>query len=304
MNKEQNTTLTRGKRVSAVLIVFQTVVDAILKLKSRQTSLSAHIVEADKHKDDQIKSTKGYTTKKKNFKKDGIKQAVVIAGVVHEFAVDTEDDVLAENMDIVKTDFEGKGELALSMMKLVLAAATANILALADYGLTAPQLAAFKANVDGFEEELNGPSAAIGQKHFDTTELEKELVAIDEDLAGIEKIIDNQEELQPQLYSEFNSANNAGVLGRHKKRNPLVPVGTFVVELKDINTGNMIVGGIVLVAGEAQTYLTSLVGTPSIEAEQGAQKLMATAIYYNPTSQDIVVSDVEQTITILMEPLV
>ena len=151
MNKEQNTTLTRGKRVSAVLIVFQTVVDAILKLKSRQTSLSAHIVEADKHKDDQIKSTKGYTTKKKNFKKDGIKQAVVIAGVVHEFAVDTEDDVLAENMDIVKTDFEGKGELALSMMKLVLAAATANILALADYGLTAPQLAAFKANVDGFE---------------------------------------------------------------------------------------------------------------------------------------------------------
>ena len=130
------------------------------------------------------------------------------------------------------------------------------------------------------------------------------MVAIDEDLAGIEKIIDNQEELQPQLYSEFNSANNAGVLGRHKKRNPLVPVGTFVVELKDINTGNMIVGGIVLVAGEAQTYLTSLVGTPSIEAEQGAQKLMATAIYYNPTSQDIVVSDVEQTITILMEPLV
>ncbi|MEI6821131.1 MAG: hypothetical protein WCL51_04300, partial [Bacteroidota bacterium] len=87
-------------------------------------------------------------------------------------------------------------------------------------------------------------------------------------------------------------------------RNPLIPVGTIVVVLKDINTGNIIVGGIVLVAGETQTYLTSLVGTPSIEAEQGAQKVLANAIYYKPGSKDINVTDIEQTITIDMEPLI
>jgi len=304
MNRDQNSTLTRGKRVIAVLIVFQTIVDAIMKLKSKQTSLTAHVAEADKFKDDQIRSTKGHTTKKKNYKNDGIKQAVIVAGIVREFAIDTEDDVLAEDMNIVKTDFDGKGELALSLMNLVLAEATTHKLALADYGLTLAQLTAYKANVDGFEEELNGPSAAIGHKHFDTTELEKELLAVDEDLASIEKIMENQAEAQPEFYSEFISANNNGVLGRHKVRNPLIPVGTFVVVLKDKNTGNIIVGGIVLVAGETETYLTSLVGTPSIEAEQGAQKVLANAIFYKPGSKDINVTDVEQTITIEMEPLI
>ena len=303
MNRDQNSILTRGKRVIAVLIVFQIIVDAILKLKGKQTTLTAHVAEADKHKNDQIRSLKGYATKKKNFKKEGTKQAVTIAGLIYELAVELGDTVLQEAMKLVKTSFEGKGELTLSIMKNVLAAATTNKIALADYGLTDPQLAAYKANVDGFEEELNGPKAAIGQKHYDTTELEKELTAVDENLASIERIMENQAEANPEFYSEFVSANNGGVLGRHKKRNPLVPVGTFVVVLKDINTGNIIVGGIVLVEGETQTYLTSLVGTPSIEAEQGAQKLLANAIYYKVGSKDIIVTEEEQTITIDMEPL-
>ena len=304
MNRDQNSILTRGKRVIAVLIMFQIIVDAILKLKGKQTTLTAHVAEADKYKDDQIKSTKGYTAKKKNYKKDGTKQAVNISGLLYELAVETGDTVLADEMKLVKSSFDGKGENTLSLMKLVLAAATANKVALADYGLTTPQLAAFKANVDGFEEELNGPAGARGHKHYDTTELEKELVAVDEDLASIEKIMENQAELQPEFYSEFISANNGAVLGRHKKRNPLVPVGTFVVVLKDINTGNIIVGGIVLVAGETQTYLPSLVGTPSIETEQGAQKLLANAIYYKAASKEIIVTGVEQTIIIEMEPLI
>ena len=71
--------------------------------------------------------------------------------------------------------------------------------------------------------------------------------------------------------------------------------------LKDKNTGNIIVGGVVLIVGETEVYLTSLVGTPIMEAALGAQKIMATAIYYKSTSQDIIVSEVEQTIVILME---
>ena len=303
MNRDQNSILTRGKRVIAVLIMFQIIVDAILKLKGKQTTLTAHVAEADKYKDDQIKSTKGYTAKKKNYKKDGTKQAVNISGLLYELAVDTGDTVLANEMKLVKSSFDGKGENTLSLMKLVLAAATTNKVALADYGMTVPQLAAFKANVDGFEEELNGPAGARGHKHYDTTELEKELLAVDVDLASIEKIMENQAELQPEFYSEFISANNGGVLGKHKKRNPLVPVGTIVVVLKDINTGNIIVGGIVLVGGETETYLTSLVGTPSIEAEQGAQKILANAIYYKAASKEIIVTGEEQTIEILMEPL-
>ena len=52
MNRDQNSILTRGKRVIAVLIVFQIIVDAILKLKGKQTTLTAHVAEADKESSD------------------------------------------------------------------------------------------------------------------------------------------------------------------------------------------------------------------------------------------------------------
>ena len=304
MNRDQNSILTRGKRVIAVLIKFVIIVNGILKLKNLQTSLTDHVAKADGFKDDQTKSLKGYTTKKKNFKKDGTKQAVTIAGLIYELAVELGDTVLQEAMKLVKTSFEGKGEITLSLMNIVLEAATTHKVKLLEYGFTDPQLVAYKANVDGFELELNGPAAAKGHKHFDTSELEKELTAVEGNLDSIEKIMENQAVAQPEFYSEFISANNNAVLGRHKVRNPLIPVGTIVVVLKDINTGNLIVGGIVLVAGETQTYLTSLVGTPSIEAEQGAQKILANAIYYKAAFKDIIVTGEEQTITIEMEPLI
>ena len=301
MNRNQNSILTRGKRILLVLIKFAIIVNGILKLKNLQTSLDGHVTEADKYKDDQIKSIKGFATKKHNYKADGTTQAVIIAGLLYELAVDTGDEVLAKQMKLVKTSFEIKDELALSIMKNVLAEATKHKVALLDYGFTDPQLAEYKANVDGFEEELNGPDAARGHKHYDTTELEKELIAIDANIASIEKIIENQAKAQPELYIEFVSANNNGIIGRHKKRNPKIPFGTFIIVLKDKNTGNIIVGGIVMIVGETEVYLTSLVGTPIMEAALGAQKIMATAIYYKSTSQDIIVSEVEQTIVILME---
>ena len=304
MTRPQNSILTRGKRVSGVLTKFVIDVNAIIKLKNLQTSLNAHIVLADKYKDDQIRGLKGYATKKNNFKKEGTKQAVIFAGIIHEFAVDTGDNVLAGEMKLVKTSFEGKGELALSLMKNILIIATANKIALADYGITDPQIAAYKANVDGFEEELNGPDAAIGHKHFDTTELDKEIIAIDENLASIEKIMANQADAKPEFFSEFTSANNDGILGGHKKRDPKIPVGSIIIELKDINTKNMIVGGIALVEGEEEVHVTTLSGTPSFEAVQGAQKIIATAIYYKLASKEIIVTGEEQIIEIFMEPLV
>jgi len=304
MNRDQNSILTRAKRVILVLIKFTLIVGGIIKLKKLQSSLTEHVTLADKYKDDQLKSLKGYTAKKNNFKKDGTKQAVTIAGLVYELAVDTGDSVLADEMHLVATSFDGKGEVALGLMKNVLAAATNNKAALLDYGLTDAQLSDFSDNVDGFETELNGPAGAKGHKHFDTTGLDTELTAVEGNLASMERIMENQAVANPEFYSEFTSANNNGVLGRHKKKNPLIPVGTVVVVLKDKNTKNIIVGGIVLVAGETEVYLTSLVGTPSIETAQGAQTIEANAIYYKSASKDINVTDVEQTIEILMEPLV
>ena len=304
MNRDQNSILTRAKRVIAVLIKFTLIVGGIIKLKKLQDTLTIHVANADTYKDDQLKSLKGYTAKKNNFKKDATKQAVTIAGLVYEFAIDTGDSVLADEMKIVKTSFEGKGEVALGLMKNVLDAANTNKTALLDYGLTAPQLVAFEANVDGFEAEINGPAGAQGHKHFDTTGLDNELTAVESNLASMERIMENQAVANPEFYSEFTSANNNGVLGRHKKRNPLIPVGTVVVVLKDKNTKNIIVGGIVLVSGETEVYLTSLLGTPSIETAQGAQTIEANAIYYKPANKDINVTDVEQTIEILMEPLI
>ena len=47
-----------------------------------------------------------------------------------------------------------------------------------------------------------------------------------------------------------------------------------------------------------------MVCTPSIEAEQRAQPILANAIIYKPSTKDINVMVEEQTIEILLEPLI
>ena len=303
MNRNQNSIFTRARRVIAVGIKFVTIIDTIPKLKKLFTKLTDQMSGSSDLKDDQALNIKGYAVKKSGFKVDSIKQAVKIAGIIKVFAKDTGNDVLEQIMSLVKTSFEVKDELCLSLLRSVQSAFEDNKVELKEYGLNDELLASYSGNVDAFEAELNGPATARGHKHYDTEELGTGLEATVVVLDDIESLMESQEGVNPEFYIEFQSANKKGVLGGHKHRDPKIPIGYFVVILRNKITGDIIFEGLVKIVGEEEVYPTTKTGTQVIESEQGVITCKATAIDFEPANFTVNVTDVQQTITILLTPL-
>ena len=179
MNREQGAKITKDKLLLLVFLKFKLVVDSIPKLMAYVAAFKLRVEAADSFKDDQLINIKGYAEKKQNAKEDSVKGAMVMSGFVYAFAYETKDTVLQKEMDLVKTNFEQKGETSLTLLKRIRTLATTNKLDLADYGMTAQMLSDYSDNVDAFELEMNTSKSAIGHRKFDTEGLDTELTAAD-----------------------------------------------------------------------------------------------------------------------------
>ena len=305
MNRGQNALLTKGKRLLAVFLKFVLIISAIPKLQTFVTTYSGHITAADGFKDQQSVNIKGYAELKKNNKEETVENALVMAGLISAYAYDTDDIVLEQEMELVKTSFVGAAEVSLSLFKRIRSLATTNKLALADFGMTPAMLTEYSANVDAVEADLNIPKAAIDQKHFNTSSLEAELEASEVVLnRAVEKLMPQFKKSQPEFFSEFNSANTDTILGSHKTRNPVIPMGTFKIVLRNKTTLDLIAEGILKIELDEEIYIFKSTLDCIIEEPIGNIKGTAMAINFMPTDFTGVVTNVEQVIEVLMEPVV
>ncbi|MEI6823064.1 MAG: hypothetical protein WCL51_14120 [Bacteroidota bacterium] len=305
MNRGQNALLTKGKRLLAVFLKFVLIISAIPKLQTFVTTYSGHITAADGFKDQQSVNIKGYAELKKNNKEETVENALVMAGLISAYAYDTDNIVLEQEMELVKTSFVGAAEVSLSLFKRIRSLATTNKLALADFGMTPAMLTEYSANVDAVEADLNIPKAAIDQKHFNTSSLEAELEASEVVLnRAVEKLMPQFKKSQPEFFSEFNSANTDTILGSHQTRTPTTPMGNFKMVIRDKNTLDLLTDGLIKVELDEEVYIYKSTKQNIIEEPIGDIKGNVMSPNHKPTDFTGTITNAPQTIEVLMEPLV
>ncbi len=304
MNRDQGAKLTKDKLLLLVFLKFKLVVDTIPKLKAYVAAFKLRVEAADGFKDDQGVNIKGYAVKKQNAKDESVKGAMVTSGFLYAFAYETGDTVLQNEMEIVKTNFEQKGEISLTLLKRIRSLSTTNALVLADYGMTPLMLSDYSDNVDAFEEEMNTSKSAIGHRHFDTEGLDSELTAADAIIDNsIEKIMRHFETTNPEFYSEFTSANKDVVLGSHQTRNPAILMGNFKLVIRDKNTLDLIAEALVKIELDEEVYIYNSTKLNIIEEPIGVINGTIMAVNHQTTPFTGNITNVAQTIEVLMEPL-
>ena len=304
MNREQGAKITKDKLLLLVFLKFKLVVDSIPKLMAYVAAFKLRVEAADSFKDDQLINIKGYAEKKQNAKEESVKGAMVMSGFLYAFAYETKDTVLQKEMDLVKTSFEQKGEISLTLLKRIRTLATTNKLDLADYGMTAPMLSDYSDNVDAFELEMNTSKSAIGHRKFDTEGLDTELTAADAIIENsIERIMRPFETINREFFSEFTSANVDVVLGSHQTRNPAIPMGNFKLVVRDKNTLDLLAEALVKIDLDEEVYIYKSNKLNIIEEPQGEIKGNVMSPNHKPTDFTGTITGDAQTIEVLMEPL-
>ncbi len=304
MDRFQNAQLTKDKLLLLVFLKFKLIIDAIPKLMGYVAAFKVRVLKADGYKDVQVRDISGHAEQKKNSKEESVSGALVISGFIYALAYDENDLVLQHEMDVVKTTFEKKGETSLSLLKNILTTATTRELELADYGMTAPMLAEYAANVNAFDLEINLPKSAIDHRHFETEELAKELNAADAIIANnIERLMRHFKKTNPEFFSEFSSANKDVILGSHQTRNPTIPMGNFKLVIRDKDTLDLIAEALVKIDYDEEVYIYKSSKVNIIEEPIGGINGTIMSANHKPTNFTGVVTDVAQTIEVLMEPL-
>ncbi|MEI6822471.1 MAG: hypothetical protein WCL51_11075 [Bacteroidota bacterium] len=305
MNREQGAKFTKDKLLLLVFLKFKLIVDSIPKLKDYVVSFKLHVETADSFKDDQLINIKGYAEKKQNAKEESVKGAMVMSGFIYAFAYDKGETVLQREMDLVKTSFEQKGEISLTLLRRVRSLASTNKLELADYGMTDLMLSEYSANVDAFELEMNTSKSAIGHRKFDTEGLDSELTAADVIIENsIERVMRHFETTNPEFFSEFTSANKDVILGSHQTRNPATPMGNFKMVIRDKNTLDLVAEALVKIDLDEEVYLYNSTKLNIIEEPIGTINGNVMSPNHKPTAFTGVITGDAQTIEVLMEPLI
>ena len=126
------------------------------------------------------KQTKGIAKDKKALKKTLAQIATEIAGYVFAYATDINNQTLQKQVDYSQTDIvKIKAELIVPACKNIYQAASDNLAALADYGVTAALLANFQTAMDDFSGESPKPKVAKSTKQTENVNIAQTIRDVD-----------------------------------------------------------------------------------------------------------------------------
>ena len=134
--------------------------------------------------------------------------AFTIAGAVRSYAVDSDDQTLAGRVDFSRTDItRGRDNAVVARCKDIHAAATENLAALADFGVTADKLAKLKKKIDAFNTLQPAPRKKISKRSAATKALPGYFSDADEALVeGLDKLIVQFKEAAPEFVNEYETS--------------------------------------------------------------------------------------------------
>ena len=152
--------------------------------------------------------TKGIALDKKSCREQMCKSAAIIAGAVHSYAVKNNNLELAAKVNVSYSAlYAGRDTGSGEKCQNVHQAATENLAALGEHGVTAVKLGTLQELIDDFNDCVPKPRAAIGTNKTATTQLEAEFAAADSLLTDrLDKLALQFEQSHPQFYREWLSA--------------------------------------------------------------------------------------------------
>lgn len=151
--------------------------------------------------------------------------AFEIGAAVHAFAVTTQDFALEGRVDFSRSNIvNGRESSVLSRVRDVHAAATANLAALADYGVTQTKLTAFKKKIDAFEATLGKPRQQIATSSAATTTLTQQFTEADTILSKrLDKLVLQFKDAAPDFFNAYQTARSIVSLRGRKTVDTVTP---------------------------------------------------------------------------------
>lgn len=181
MNNKQENKLSMYNAVKRVLTLFESRWGAMAGFSRAVTSFYGRIDAIERTGANQEKKITGIATDKQDLKESLVEIALRVAGAVHAYAFETENDELGESVDYQRTDLTHmRDELLDQRCSNIHAAATEHISSLADFGITPTVLDSLRDAINAFHEKSPQPRTAISTRstyteslveNFDRTDL-------------------------------------------------------------------------------------------------------------------------------------
>ena len=167
-------------------------------------------------------STRGMTADKQAARDAMTGAALEVAGAVAAYATDIGSGELQAKVDYSETDLNRARDTEVgTICQGIVAAANANVAALADFGVTADMLTALKSKIDAYNGTVGKPRSARSNTQAAGTSLEAEFAEADKVLSGkLDNLMVTFRTSQPSFYSAYTAARLiVSSPGGHKGKN-------------------------------------------------------------------------------------
>jgi len=166
------------------------------------TEFALHVANIQPLAQSQAVDATGLAADKDQLRRAMATDGVEIGNALYAYARKVKNNDLAAQADVTMSTFlQGRDTIAADKARNIHDPATANLAALASYGVTATKLTAFKASIDAYAASITKPREATTNLSTATAQLYAEFVAADAAL---------QDEMDV-LVQQFASANAAFV---------------------------------------------------------------------------------------------
>jgi hypothetical protein len=164
----------------------------------------------------QEKETKGVTEDKGQAKEAAIVKAVSVSAATFAYASVTNNNTLKEQVNYSPTELRRSRDTILAdRLRVILNAANDNAAALVDYGVQAADLTDLDTLVTAYENILEAPRTAIGERSSARIQLEELFDTADSILKDqLDKLMEIFKSTAPDFYNQYKSARVIVDLGR------------------------------------------------------------------------------------------
>jgi hypothetical protein len=258
-----NSVLTTNNAVWTGLTAFNA---AVVRFRSKLSTSAIYVAT-------QQSKTQGVTTDKKTSRDLAIAQGVIISADIQAFAKVTNNNTLFMDMNFPKSTLEKLPDTTLvTTLQLIHTTATANLAALAGYGVVAATLTAYQTLIGNYNTYLAAPAARKATKKTATSNLASIIKDGNSELDTLDKLVGNFSVSNPDFVSTFKNARviiDSGVT--HTKLKGVV---------KDAITGDPIPDAIIRQAIIGQIAITDADGNYSTLLDFGIFDFNCTAPGY------------------------